>query len=562
MNGRSQRYVKKLLVTHVAQNIRKKYGLKYNVGRALGVSSKYLNTSIDKKERKDAVDKTTHSLVLEEYRAEYNSINVPNVKSIKKDLKPKFVLQKSVKHVYDDWRTRFPDKKLSFSKFASLKPTDVKPQSQRSLLQCLCEYCENVRLKLVCVNKLAVRANTGLSLLKDVYKTVDMCLCEKENGHYKVSCVQGKCVKCGSKKLVDHLQPLMTGEMKDVEVEWSIWDNVDTRNPKTGKAMTKRQVVLRKGTPQILVAELVEEVVFLSGHLFVAHWQQHQFAQLNKNVPLDCVVITADFAENYTCFQQNEIQGAHWAKDSVTVHPTVVRYNCAECPGEVVEEVVDVVSDDLQHDTHSVHEFLNTVFKHLSNERQLNINKAYVFTDGCAAQYKCKTAFLDTSMSFDDFGFEMERGYYGSRHGKNRCDGEGGVIKSRVARAVTNGEAIVHNAERFFGVSKQAVEKKSVNPNGSCNHNRRTVLWVGSESINNDRQDRQCKTVPGTRKLHSVRGISKGSIKTRWLSCFCAVCISESDLSPCVNRHIVGDWASVVIKSILYHVEVIEMVMI
>jgi len=79
-------------------------------------------------------------------------------------------------------------------------------------------------------------------------------------------------------------------------------------------------------------------------------------------------------------------------------------------------------------------------------------------------------------MYFDDFGFKIERGYNGSRHGKNRCDGEGGVIKSKASRAVRNNNAVISNAKDLYCYCKQHTENGSKNVDGTCNHNRRTIF--------------------------------------------------------------------------------------
>ena len=102
-------------------------------------------------------------------------------------------------------------------------------------------------------------------------------------------------------------------------------------------------------------------------------------------------------------------------------------------------------------------------FNHLQTNRHLYITKSYLLTDGCAAQYKSKVAFLDTSMAIDDFGFPMERGFYGSRHGKNRCDGEGGVVKSRATRAARS-EAVIVNAKKNYDVCKNTLEQGGSKP--------------------------------------------------------------------------------------------------
>lgn len=61
-----------------------------------------------------------------------------------------------------------------------------------------------------------------------------------------------------------------------------------------------------------MVIELVEELVTAAKHLFQAKWQHRQFSTLLNNLPLGWVVLNMDFAENYVCVSQNEIQSAHW----------------------------------------------------------------------------------------------------------------------------------------------------------------------------------------------------------------------------------------------------------
>jgi hypothetical protein len=78
------------------------------------------------------------------------------------------------------------------------------------------------------------------------------------------------------------------------------------------------------------------------------------------------------YAENFTCFSQNEIQGAHWMRNSVTVHPTILNYNSPECPDSIVEECVDIISDDLVHDAHAFQHFLQVIHQHLTTTQPVS----------------------------------------------------------------------------------------------------------------------------------------------------------------------------------------------
>ena len=100
-----------------------------------------------------------------------------------------------------------------------------------------------------------------------------------------------------------------------------------------------------------------------------AQWQSAQFKHLTDHPQEKYVVLTMDFAENLTCFSQNETHWAHWAKDSVTIHPAIIRYKCQKCTDSdlpvIVDGIIDMISHNLQHGCHAVHHFLKLIFKHL-----------------------------------------------------------------------------------------------------------------------------------------------------------------------------------------------------
>lgn len=385
--------------------------------------------------------------------------------------------------------------------------------------------------------------------IQSEFDAVNATLCPKLEAEkfHNLKCIDRLCDKCGTRKMKEFLTPILGIED---EVDWKRWETVKSMNPKTKKEITKRQEVEKSGTSEELVNELVTELGFLSVHLFEAQWQQEQFSLLNKNLPENAVSMTIDFAENYTCFCQNEIQGAHWSKDSVTIHPCVCVYRCPR-DHELVNEYVDMVSDDLKHNAHAVHVFTDKVMHHLKETREIDVRHVYLISDGCASQYKSKVAFMDVSCSLQDYRVTMGRSYYGSGHGKNRCDGEGGVLKSKATRAVKNGVANIYDVRTFYN-SVCTLEKPAEDEQGTCLHTRRTILFVGSEEIQHERPDRECKTVSGTRKLHSALAVERAVIKTRRLSCFCAECL-QMRFDQCLNKQNVVAWKLIKLKCILFY---------
>ena len=57
----------------------------------------------------------------------------------------------------------------------------------------------------------------------------------------------------------------------------------------------------------------------------------------------------------------------------------------------LVREAIDIVIGDLKHDVHAVAHFVKLVSQHI-HEKNKTLTKLIQFTDGCAAQYKSKTA--------------------------------------------------------------------------------------------------------------------------------------------------------------------------
>ena len=291
-----------------------------------------------------------------------------------------------------------------------------------------------------------------------------------------------------------------------------------------------------------MLEELIAELENFSAHLFVAKWQQVQFTRLIKSPPERSVILVMDFSENYTCLAQNEVQSAHWSQNQLTLHPLVAFYRCNNCKDNpTVREAIHIISNDLCHDSHAVHVFTKVATKHLMERRSLEVVREIQWTDGCSSQYKSKTPLMDISYGSLDLDLEVvERNYYGSRHGKNPCDGEGGIIKSAVTRAVKAEEGcIIQDAASFHNFCHQRLTKGSTSMdtegNWSCNHFRRAFVFLDKSEISRVRPQRtNVETLAGTRKIHSVVGLGGGKVNVRRLSCFCSEC-EGSNGRNCLN---------------------------
>ena len=58
-------------------------------------------------------------------------------------------------------------------------------------------------------------------------------------------------------------------------------------------------------------------------HTFMASWNYCQYKQDRKNILIGDVIFVHDFAQNYLCKPQKEVEGLHQRHKQVTVMATV-----------------------------------------------------------------------------------------------------------------------------------------------------------------------------------------------------------------------------------------------
>ena len=295
-----------------------------------------------------------------------------------------------------------PFRNVSLNTFRKLRPPDVNLLRRHRLNQCLCEICTDIVLKLRVLNRQASIHNMkDLISIEDKYQLVSLTMCPPQNPESSLKCINRNCDKCGVNLLRSRLEPFLVHGSK--QIVWEKWERVDYVHD--GKTKTKKLIVRKNGTIREFTEELIKETIPLSSHIFVANWQGEMFSKISKMVPEDAVVMVLDFAENVSCFYQDEIQDAHWSKNQVALHPIVTYYRCPDHDGDhIVAEAITIISSDLKHDGHAVQHFVNMSIEYLRTKRHLNITKLIEFSDGCGVQYKSKVPFCDISFSEEDFG--------------------------------------------------------------------------------------------------------------------------------------------------------------
>ncbi|VDH92328.1 Hypothetical predicted protein [Mytilus galloprovincialis] len=377
-------------------------------------------------------------------------------------------------------------------------------------------------------------ANNRNDFFRDKFQLSSSTLCEKDNLTCKKICIDRKCVHCGTHKLDEKLLPFQN--FFDDNIKWASWERTKYKNS-AGKESMRMMKVPKEGSFESFVLKLKQKLEPFAKHLFDAKWQAQQFRNITTTLPDKWVVFCLDFAENFSSVWQDEAQGAHWSYDQVTIHPVVAYYRCTVCTS-IVEESILCISADHTHDNHAVQHYVSTAVKHLL-EKGINIEKLVQFSDGAPTQYKGKMNFADLSYSYEDFGFQSEKHYFGSRHGKGPCDREIGTVKKSVVLAIKSRRAEVSDAKTFHEYCNKELNK----PKEPLEHVhfKRTCIYIPFGEINRNRAERQSlKAVKQTRMYHSYRCIQKNVITHRERSCFCMPCITLDGI--CENEKIVGKW--------------------
>ena len=214
--------------------------------------------------------------------------------------------------------------------------------------------------------------------------------------------------------------------------------------------------------------------------------------------PGQCIMVQ-DFAKNREIVLQEEIKERYFSKTQVTMHPTVLYYRLKE-NGKIHKLVVTHLSEIMSHDAHLVHYITQDCIAALADQHPtIEWNKIYIWSDGCAAQYKGKTSFY----YLDKYAVPVERLYFASEHGKGPSDAETGLISMKLNDAIKNYKAVIRNASEMHNFL-----------DGSNQDGRRIFKLVTEEHIKPILQKFNginVNTLKGncTRSLHQIKASDK-----------------------------------------------------
>ena len=191
--------------------------------------------------------------------------------------------------------------------------------------------------------------------------------------------------------------------------------------------------------------------------------------------------------------------------------------------------VITHLSDVTNHDAHIVYYMTKDCIETLKTMHpEIEWTKFYIWSDGCAAQYKGKHSFY----YLDKFPVEVERNFFGSEHGKSESDAVTGRISQKLSNAIRTRNYVFNNASDmhtfFSNDSKDEIHKYKL------------VTDSDLGTIYKDFDGVKVETLSGncTRSLHQIKASkNKNILMTRPFSCFCNYCLTGKS-EQCQNRNL------------------------
>lgn len=341
--------------------------------------------------------------------------------------KQKRFLLNSLKYLFKVFQERSPFTSISYARFCKLRPFWVVQRPVGSRDTCLCVKCANARLICECLQRLHVINNRNLDVL---FENELCCNPITEECRFRI------CIHCREKNI----------EIREFdgteECHYESWQtNVEVgRDNKEHRRTAKQKIYC-------LLHDLV--VIFLDPIFpaYVKHkandWhQKKEIKNLKRKLTLEDLLLHVDFAENYSCKYQSEIQSIHFGgnRDQVSLH-TGVLYNAS------MLQSFCTVTSDLNHNAFTIYCHLEPILEEFRHK----IRHLHFLSDSPVTQYRNRYMFYIIIRKIIPLFPDLETlswNFSEAGHGKGAPDGVGATLKRTCDRLVaTSGD--VSNFEEF-----------------------------------------------------------------------------------------------------------------
>ena len=134
----------------------------------------------------------------------------------------------------------------------------------------------------------------------------------------------------------------------------------------------------------------------------------------------------------------------------------------------------------------------------------------------------------------------MEWNFWGSGHGKGPHDGASACLKQGLRKEQLKVNATkLHNALDVVLFLRSSMNQPHAAYPGARREVDRNFILIGKMEVN-QQNSMACKTVPGSRSIHSICSVGNNNntlLEMKDFSCFCNICVRRSaSCEVCPNR--------------------------
>lgn len=394
----------------------------------------------------------------------------------------------NLKELYEEYKKKFPNNKIGFSKFASLRPKNcILAGSSGTHSVCVCVIHQNIKLMLEGAFK-----NSNYINFKDYHTWINLVVCS-EPGY---NCYYGNCTSCpGFEKLRSIFHEYFENS-KIKAINFNMWTTTD-----------RSDLISKTENSEQFIEHFISRLPKLFQHTFVTKQQNLYFKHIKDNLHYDEFLVVLDFSENYNFTIQDEIQSYHWTPGQATIHPFGIYYRTAD---NIEFSNCVIISDIKQHNSTTVNIFINTFVEYITNNIR-KPKKIIYFSDGSAAQYKNKTNFYNISCHKKKFAIEAEWNFFSTSHGKNVSDGLGGTLKRLVTKAcLQNSSLIINTPDAMYKWASTHI--KNMN-----------FVYVSKDEYDGEfcktnTINSKLKPIPKTQTIHQINPVDVGEVNVKYFS--------------------------------------------
>lgn len=273
------------------------------------------------------------------------------------------------------------------------------------------------------------------------------------------------------------------------DVKWMVWK----KNAETNRVQKQEE----KGQLVDLIAHLTTIAPHFLRHSFVKRSQANIFNTFDHPRAISVAfqseaTLQIDFAENFVCVMQDEVQSAHWNQCQLSLFTSALHHN------ELLQSKV-FVSDNTNHSKETILPYLFKLLEKLPT----SVTILKIWSDGPSSQFKNRYIAAAIPALQQKFGIKIIWNFFAASHGKGCVDGIGATVKTIVRKHIRARDCIVNSSSDFVQAfnrtaSQILVEEVTENDFISINNDLKTTnIYSRAKNIKDISNAHQIQIIDG-----------------------------------------------------------------